>query len=223
MRLARWLVNGLVRILGHVLFRVDRRPLEEIPARGPLIIVSNHIGSFEVPLILAHLPPRRAIGLAKVETWDSPLMGWLFDLWEAIPLRRGEADLQAMRRCLKVLSDGDILLVAPEGTRSRDGKLLRGQPGVVTLALRSGAPILPVAHWGIEEFPQNLKHLRRTVFHFKVGRPFFLTDHGRPVTGEIRQQMADAIMCQLVALMPKPYHGVYTDFETPRTEFLKFA
>jgi 1-acyl-sn-glycerol-3-phosphate acyltransferase len=128
--------------------RIDAMDLGRVPKRGPLILAVNHINSLEVPLLLSQLYPRRMIGLAKVETWDNKFMGWLFNLYEAIPIRRGEADLDAMRRCLASLASGDILAVAPEGTRSRDGRLLPGQPGMVLLALKSGAPILPVVHWG---------------------------------------------------------------------------
>lgn len=223
MRADRWLVDVFIRTVTNIICRIDKRPLADFPVHGPLIVVTNHIGSIEVPLVFSHIHPRRVFGLAKVETWDNHLMGWLFDLWEAIPVRRGEADLDAIRRCLKVLSAGDILVVAPEGTRSRDGRLLRGQPGVVTLALRSGVPILPVAHWGIERLPENLKRLRRTDFTFKVGKPFYLTAGGARINSEVRQKMVDAIMCQLAALMPPAYHGAYADCKFPWTDFVQFA
>jgi 1-acyl-sn-glycerol-3-phosphate acyltransferase len=163
-----------------------------------------------VPLLFAHLQPRRIIGLAKIETWDSPFMGWLFSLWEAIPLRRGEPDLEAVRRSLQVLAADGILAIAPEGTRSRHGKLLRAQPGLVTLALRSGAPILPIAHWGGESFGANLKRFKRTRFQVRVGRPFRLETRGMRVTGAVRQAMADEAMRQLAALMPESYRGEYS-------------
>ncbi len=205
------LLNGVIRLGTSVLCRIDKTDFSKVPLHGPLILVANHINSLEVPLLFTHLQPRKMVGLAKIETWDSPFMGWLFDLWEAIPVRRGEADLMAIRRCLEVLEAGKILVIAPEGTRSYDGRLLRGQPGVVTIALRSGAPILPLAHWGGENFTTNLKRLRRTDFHVRVGRPFYLDPDGERVTPSLRQAMADEIMGQIVALMPEKYHGEYAN------------
>ncbi len=215
-------VSWLLRKGTSVLCRIDLPPQTQIPAHGPLIVVMNHINSLEVPLLLAHFQPRRMIGVAKVETWDNFLMGWLFDMWEAIPIRRGEPDVTAMRRSLEVLANGDILAVAPEGTRSYHGRLLRARPGVVTIALRSGAPILPVAHWGGEQLTGNLKHLKRTDFHVRAGRPFFLNAAGVKVTRQIRQEMVDQIMAQLAALLPVQYRGAYADLGTA-SGYLRFA
>jgi len=91
------------------------------------------------------------ISLAKIETWDNKMIGWLFDVWESISIRRGEVDLGALRRCMNCLSAG-ISWELPEGTVLIDGKLLCGRPGIVLIGLHSGAPILPVVHWGIEDF-----------------------------------------------------------------------
>lgn len=222
MRIVHWAVNQAIRSITSLVCRIERAPFRSFPSRGPLIVVFNHIGSIEVPLLLAHLQPRRVVGLAKVETWDSPLMGWLFDQWDAIPVRRGEADLEALRRCLEVLEAGDILAIAPEGTRSRHGRLLRGQPGVVTLALRSGAPIIPAAHWGVEDFSRNLPRLRRTEFNIRTGQPFRVHTNGEKVNGEVRQQIADEIMCQIAGLLPEAYRGEYAAERCRSPKYLQF-
>jgi 1-acyl-sn-glycerol-3-phosphate acyltransferase len=217
----RWFVNTIARIGIDILCRVDKRDMPKVPARGPFILVGNHIGSLEVPALFTHLQPRVIYGLAKTETWNNKFMAWLFDLWRAIPVRRGEADLDAIRACLEVLKAGSILAIAPEGTRSYDGRLLRGQPGTALLALRSGAPILPMAHWGGENFGANLKKFKRTDFHFRVGKPFYLDPKGEKVNGEMRQAMADEIMCQIAALMPEEYHGAYAGCKSP-PKYLRF-
>jgi len=102
----------------------------------------------------------------------------LFSLYGAIPLRRGEADVVALRKSLDALDAGNILALAPEGTRSGDGRLQRGHPGVVTIALHSGAPVLPMACYGYEIFKHNFKRLRRTDFRIVVGNPFYLNVNG---------------------------------------------
>jgi 1-acyl-sn-glycerol-3-phosphate acyltransferase len=220
--ISRWFMNNAIRVGTDILCRIDKQDFDKVPANGPLIVVTNHIGSLEVPLMFVHLQPRKMIGLAKIETWDKKFMGWLFDLWEAIPVRRGEADLDAIRACLDVLKAGNILAIAPEGTRSYHGRLLRGQPGMVMIALRSGAPLLPIAHWGGEDFGANLKKLKRTPFHVRVGRQFTVNMNGERVTSEIRQEIADEIMCQIAALMPEEYHGEYARCKSP-PKYLKFA
>jgi 1-acyl-sn-glycerol-3-phosphate acyltransferase len=154
---------------------------------------------------------------------DNPFMGWLFDLFESIPIRRGEVDLKAIHSCLEALSTGDILAVAPEGTRSYDGKLQAGQPGIVLLALHSGAPILPVMHWGGEAFSQNLKHWKRTDFHIRVGQPFRLDPHGQRVTGKVRQTMTDEIMRVMAMLLPPEYRGNFGDCEGYPYQYVRFG
>jgi len=218
-----WLVLCMVEGITTILCRIEKDELKKIPANGPMILAINHIGSLEVPLLRAHVRPRQVVSLAKIETWNNKLMGWLFDLWESIPIHRGEVDLWALRRCLACLSAGDLLGVAPEGTRSYDGVLLCGRPGIVLIGLHSGAPILPVAHWGVEDFPENLKHLKRTDFHIRVGQPFTLDAKGEKGNGRIRQEMADEIMFQIATLMPEKYRGKYGLSTPPPVKYLRFT
>lgn len=221
--ISRWSMNTFIQLGTDILCRIDKCDFPKIPSRGPLILVTNHINSLEVPLLFVHLQPRKLIGLAKIETWHNKFMGWLFDLWDAIPVRRGEADLDAIRACLEVLKSGDILAIAPEGTRSYNGHLLPAQPGIVLIALHSGAPIIPMAHWGGEHFSSNLKKLKRTDFHIRVGKLFYLDAKGEKVNGKICQEMADEIMSQIAGLMPEEYHGEYADCDPPPQKYLRYA
>ncbi len=216
------LVNHTLRGLTRLLCRVEDADLAKVPRQGPLIVVANHVNFLEVPLVYTHLMPRPVTGFAKAETWDNPLMAWLFDLWGAIPLRRGEVDLQALRRALAALEAGKILAVAPEGTRSGHGRLQRARTGVVLLALRSGAPLLPLVFFGGERFSTNIRRLRRTDFHIVVGEPFRLEAGGVRLTRAVRQHMADEIMYQLAALLPPQYRGCYADLDKATEHFLRF-
>ena len=222
MKLALRVVNTSLKRLTRLLCRVDDAHLARVPATGPLILVANHINFLEVPLIYTHLMPRPVTGFAKAETWDNPAMAMLFDLWQAIPLRRGEADLEAVRQALSVLQSGGILAVAPEGTRSGHGRLGRGNPGVVLLAQMSGAPLLPLVYYGGESFKENIKRLRRTEFHIVVGQPFTIHTEGVSVNRQVRQQIADEIMYQLAALLPPPYRGHYSDLNAATQTYLRF-
>jgi 1-acyl-sn-glycerol-3-phosphate acyltransferase len=209
----RFAVTYFLKGALSILCRVDSRSLSSIPRRGPLIIVTNHINFLEVPLIYAFLFPRRVIGLAKRETWDNPVLGFLGNLWEAIPLERGKSDIEALSKANEVLKRGGILAIAPEGTRSGDGRLRRGHPGVVTIASISGAPIIALAHWGGERFWPNLRSLRRTRITMKAGTPFRLDGDGRRITHERRAELADGVMNKISVLMPREYRGAYPEPE----------
>jgi len=222
MTLAHTVVVTGIKRLSRVLCRVDDAQLSRVPACGPLILVPNHINFLEAPVLYTHLQPRRISALAKAETWNNPALRFLFNIAGGIPLRRGEADVQAIRRGLEFLEQGHILAVAPEGHRSGHGRLQRGRPGVVMMALRSGAPLLPVASYGGESFRSNVARLRRTPYHIVVGNPFYLDAGGAKVTREVRQQMADEVMYQLAALLPPAYRGHYSDLAAASETHLRF-
>jgi 1-acyl-sn-glycerol-3-phosphate acyltransferase len=90
----------------------------------------------------------------------------------------------------------------------------------VILALRSGAPLLPVVFHGSEHYQENLRRLHRTDFHIEVGRPFHLDAGGRRVTRQVRQRMIDEVMYQMAALLPPAYRGVYSDLSAATEEYL---
>jgi 1-acyl-sn-glycerol-3-phosphate acyltransferase len=215
------LVNLAVRVYTHLVCRIDAPDLDKVPMQGPLIVIANHTGQIEVPLLFAHLQPRPITGWAKVETWDNWFLNLIFDLWGAIPIRRGEADMSALRKGLQALKEGFIFAVAPEGTRNMTGKLLRAHPGAVIIALHSGVPVLPIAHWGGENYFRNLKRFRQTDFHIRVGESFRLNTEGVKITAQVRQQIADEMMYRLAALMPEEYRGEYSNLAHATDKFIQ--
>jgi len=204
-------VSAVIRGLGGVLCRVDDRDLSRVPSTGPLILVSNHVNFLDIPLVFTRLLPRPVTGFVKIETWENPWMAFLFNTWQAIPIRRGEADMTAIRQGLAALAAGRIVTIAPEGTRSGDGRLRQAHPGVVTLALHSQSPLLPLVFYGGEAFHPNFRRLRRTDVFIRVGRPFILKPDPGASPRQARQRMLEAIMGQLAALLPQQYRGVYAD------------
>lgn len=205
------IVAFIVKIATGILCRIDAPDLHKMPGRGPLIVIANHTGQLEVAVFFGQLQPRRITGWAKMESWDNAFLNWLFNLWGLIPVRRGEGDTSALRKAIKALEDGFIFGVAPEGTRNKTGQLKRAHPGAVMLAVHSGATILPLAHWGGENFLKNLARFKRTDFHIRVGEPFRLKLDGVKVTREIRQQIVDEMMIRLAELLPPAYHGAYAN------------
>ena len=193
----------------RILCRIDAPDMNKVPMKGPVIGYANHSAMIEVPVFFALLLPRRITGWAKIELWDNWFFRWIFDLWNILPIKRGEADTTALRKAVEALNEGYLFGLAPEGTRNVTGQLKRAHPGAVMLALHSGAPLLPIAHWGGEDFTRNIKRLKRTDFHVRVGDPICLKLEGARVTKEMRQQIADEMMYRLAELLPPEYRGEY--------------
>lgn len=216
-----WLINSAIRLYTNLTCRIDAPDLKDFPQHGPLIAIANHTGQIEAPLLFAHLQPRNITGWAKAEIWENWFLRWVFTTWGMIPLHRGEADMTALKLALKALAEGRIFGLAPEGTRNKTGKLIRAMPGTVIVALHSGAPILPIAHWGGESYLANLKRFKRTDFHIRLGKPFKLNVTGVKVTSEIRQEIVDEMMYEIAKLLPEEYRGEYWDLSKATRRWLK--
>jgi len=223
MTLTYRVVTSSIKGLTHILCRIDGAQLTRVPEQGPLIIATNHVNFLEAPILYTHLDPRPLTGFVKSEQLEHPIFGpLLLGLWEGIPIRRGEADITAFRQASQALAEGQIVAVAPEGTRSGHGRLQRGHPGIAFLALRNSVPVLPIACHGGETFWSNLRRLRRTDFHAVVGQSFYLDAGGARVTRLVRQQMADEVMYQIAALLPPAYRGIYSDMMAASETYLRF-
>ena len=144
MGLSKQLIVALFRAVTNCVFRIDASQLGQVPVNGPLILVTNHIHILEIPVIYSRLQPRPLHGLVLATRWKNPIVAWGLNVCGTIPLERGGMNLDAMRLALDCLKAGGMLIISPEGTRSGDGRLQAGQPGIVPLALKSGAPLLPI-------------------------------------------------------------------------------
>lgn len=217
-KIITWLTVLALRIYLPLACRLDMPNLRKFPKKGPLIVVINHTGRIEVPVFFAYLRPRAITAWAKAEVWNNWFLRGLFNAWGVIPIHRGEADMAALKKALRALEQGYIFGLAPEGTRNYDGVLRRALPGAVVLALHSGAPILPVAHWGGEHYMK--KFFQRPEFHVRVGKLFRIETGGEKVTAEARQQIVDEMMREVAKLLPEHYRGAYADIEIP-AKYLK--
>lgn len=213
-----------LKLVIRAVCRIDDAQLSRVPAHGPLILVTNHINILEVPLLYLYLLPRVVTCFVASNRWENPFFRWLLNGLDMIPLHRGTADVAALRQGLRRLENGDIVIIAPEGTRSRTGQLQRAKAGVVPLAVWSQAPLLPLVYFGHEAFADNVRRLRRTDFHIAVGEPFRLEARGAKMTRELRQAMVDEVMGQLAKLLPPANRGVYAQVDAfpPRRYLVPF-
>jgi len=141
-----------VRALARLLFHLSATGLERLPHDGPAVVVSNHVSWLD-PILLPLVLPRKPGFLAMEELWRMPGVGWVMRAYgpRAIPLDRGTLGTTALRRALRVLQDGALLIVFPEGGISPDGQLRPFHPGAALLAARAGAPLVPIAIVGTRE------------------------------------------------------------------------
>jgi len=219
----RWIFTQLLRLAAKLLLRVEILGMDRIPRQGPVILAINHVNSIDA-LLLYTLLPRKTVGLVRAEIWRLPILGLVARSWETIPVRRGELDLDAFRRASRVLQHGGMLGLAPEGTRSHTGCLLRARPGAVMLALRATtAWIIPMAIFGHENYAHYWRRLKRAPVHLRFGEAFRLRPPADTVSRAVRQQMADQIMLQIAALLPPRYHGAYADIAATTPTYLEFG
>lgn len=203
------LINAFLRLIFDLVCRIDVAELKKLPTAGPMIIVGNHINFLEIPVVVPRTDTSLFTGIAKQESWKNPLFKFLFNHWEVIPLNRDEVDREAFQQMLGVLNQGKILVLFPEGTRSKTGQMLQGRPGIFMLAMKSGASILPIGFHGYEHFWDNLKRLRKTDFHIRIGTPFRIDLNGDAPSRDVRQAVTDEIMYKIAELLPDRYRGYY--------------
>jgi len=203
-----WLnVLTWARLLVLLVTRREVKGRENLPRRGPVILVSNHLNLADPPIITV-MTPRRIVWMAKQELFDIPFFGGWYRILGLIPVRRFEADLRALRRAQDTLRKGLVLGMFPEGTRTGRPGLNEGEPGTALLALRSGAPIVPVGIWGTEgiKLPANL--FKRTTVHLRYGQPYRLEKPQR-ITKQAVMDATDTIMRSVAELLPAEYRGRY--------------
>jgi 1-acyl-sn-glycerol-3-phosphate acyltransferase len=181
----------------------------------------NHTSLLD-PAMAGGVMPREVVAMSKVENFRDPILGLIVRLYGAFPVRRGEVDLQATRRALEVLQNGEVLLMAPEGTRSQECRLQPGHDGMTFIALRAKAPVLPMAISGVKDFFPNLKGLRRTEAKVVIGKPFRFRPIGKKVKRDVLHQMTEESMYQLAAVLPPEYRGMYSDLDSATEQFLVF-
>ncbi len=221
-RFRRAATNKILKGVLDTLCDIDNREyLEVLSKTGPLIVAVNHINFLEVPILVTHSYPLRLTGLVKSETWSNPFFAFLLNTYRAIPINRGGAFQDSFKQVREAMDSGSFVVIAPEGTRSKNGILGRGKAGVIQLALYTGSPVLPVVHYGGQSIWNNIRRFKRTPFRFKVGRPFRIKFDGRPGREE-REEMLAEVMGQMARLLPVEMRGIYSSQAEQECKHLEF-
>jgi len=189
-----YLASTLVPPILYVLYRLRRRGLEHIPPHGAMLLVSNHVSMRDPVFVGAAALPRKTYFMAKSELFRVRPFGWLIRGLGAFPVVRGGADREAFRRARDLLAAGECVVMFPEGTRSRDGRLRPPLPGAGALALAPGVAVIPVAVWGTQR--------RLGPVRVAFGPPVDLSDLVDGVRARRAERAADRIMAAVAALLP---------------------
>jgi len=147
--------GAVLRVASACLTRVKREGFENLPEEGPLLVICNHASNADGMLLMAYVVPamkRPMAWLGKEEALRWPLFGWAMKQNGIFGVRRGAGDLEAFKLAKQVLDEGRVLAIFPEGTRSPSGALQEAKEGATVLAVRSAAPILPIAITGSQRF-----------------------------------------------------------------------
>lgn len=206
-RFARWFFN----LAFTLLTRMDVTGLENIPPNGPYILVANHMSRTDPPLLFIFFGDANVTGWVAAKYRRNLFFSQIVKLGNPIYIRRGEVDRGALDQAVAALKSGKVFGMAPEGTRSRVGSLIRGKTGIAYLADQAQVPLLPVAITGTDSVFKKLLRFNRPHVTVKIGKLFHLP----PLDSENRntslRHNADEVMCRIAAMLPEKYRGFYKD------------
>lgn len=208
-RIVRFLNRMLVKaILDIKFYNLDSQPRE-----GALIVAGNHLGVLDALIVFSVIDKRDYIVMVAEYHKNYAFRRWLGKIVGAIFVDRYQADFAALREVMKRLNQGGVLIISPEGTRSKTGGLLPGQPGTAYLASKTGISVLPVGIVGSEDrlILANLKRLRRSPVKVVFGDAIRFAPVSREGREQALQGYTDEIMCQIAALLPEEYRGEYAN------------
>lgn len=240
----RSIVYVIVWSAAKILLKVKVYGLENIPTDGrPMILIANHFSWFDAPILGLYLPFVPAFVVAT-ETLRHGWVRWLVELYDGIPVWRGQVDRDAFRYSLQALEKGLVVGIFPEGGMNPENaeriargeqilqvrgnasrisaQLARPRTGVALLATQSNAHILPVALLGAERILDNIHNRRRTAITLRIGPVFGPLQLEPGLRGPARRQrldeLADLMMQQIAALMPVENRGPYRTVELAKVE-----
>jgi len=205
--------------------KVEVEGLENVPRHGSASLMINHISYLDPIVVTASIPFRYTISLSKIENFRIPVAGWFLRQWGHFPIHRGDYDRKALMQTIALLQSGQLVLMAPEGTRHAGG-LQPGKEGLAYVATKSDALIVPTAICGAENWKSRMKRLRRAYAKVVFGKGFrFRTEGRKRIPRQVLSQMIHEAMYQLAATIPDEYaqlRGVYADIENATADTIEF-
>ena len=205
-------LRSIIRFMMRLITDIEVHGIENVPS-GNLIGASNHLGRLDTAAMLCVIDREDLIMPVAEKYKNHPLFGAIGRSANAIWLNRFEADFSALREILARMEKGGLLVIAPEGTRSKTEAMQEAKLGVAFLASKSGFPVIPVAVTGTEDRAvlKNLKRFRRSKIVVKVGKSFKIDIPRGKGREQAMREATDEIMCRIGAMLPEKYRGFYAD------------
>ncbi|MBL8164167.1 MAG: 1-acyl-sn-glycerol-3-phosphate acyltransferase [Anaerolineae bacterium] len=219
----RHMLRGFIRWLGfRVLWDVQVSGAQNVPDTGPAIIMMNHISAIDPILCMGAIQNRFVIPMTKIENAQHWFTGFFVWWWGAYTVKRGEVDRKALTNSIELIKSGQMILIAPEGTRHPDG-LGEAKDGLAFVATKADAIIIPTGVSGAVGWNTKLKRLQRPHIQVNFGRPFKFKAAGARATREELAQMSQEAMYQLaLAVQDETRRGFYSDVSQATTTTLDF-
>lgn len=212
-KIGRAITRFIIRMAYRILVRVRIFGWDNLPEDKAFIVAFNHVSYFEPPLLMSFWqPPPEAIGAEYLFT--HPVFKYLAKTYKAIPVNRGHYDRKVLQTCIDILESSRTLLIAPEGTRSKVKGMNQANPGIAYIVDKTDVPVVPVALTGTTpDMLEKALQFKRPLVEVKIGKPFNLPK----VCGkgqerrDSRQKNTDLVMTKIAEMLPKEYHGYYSD------------
>jgi len=199
-------VRIILRFLFLLLTRRRVMGIGNIPSRGPVIFVSNHIELVDSPLLWISLS-RRAYFMAKEEMFNSRIIAYFMTSFGAFPVRKGRPDRKALLKARQVLADGQALIIYPEGMRSQSRQIKIAFHGAALIASRSGTPVIPIGISGTEKIRGIAWLWHRPEVTVNIGQAFALPKTDGRLTKVELTKLTDVIMGHIAEVLPVKYRG----------------
>jgi len=209
-------------IIMRLLCRVTVVGMDNIPQEGGAILMMNHISLLDPIVSLGAVTHRFVVPMSKIENMHNPIVGFLVRWYGGFTVNRGEIDRKALTNSIELIRSGQLILIAPEGTRQKNG-LAEAKDGLAYVATKADAIIIPAALSGAQSWLDDWKHFRRPKITITFGRAFRFRVEGKRASREDLTAMTHEAMYQLATAVPDPaLRGVYSDLSKASTHYLTF-
>jgi 1-acyl-sn-glycerol-3-phosphate acyltransferase len=219
----RHALRGFIRFVFTTFFRVQVTGVENIPSQGGGIVMINHISLLDPVLGMGWVRPRFVIPMTKAENMENPTLAFFINWWGSYSVNRGEVDRKALNNSIELIKSGQLILLAPEGTRQKNG-MAEAKDGLTYIATKADAIIIPMGISGAQTWWSDLKAFKRARIRVHFGRPFRFRTEGRArIPREELTAMTEEAMYQLASAVPdEALRGIYSDLTRASTNHLEF-
>jgi 1-acyl-sn-glycerol-3-phosphate acyltransferase len=205
-----WVCWAIISLIRPLLCRYHVEGRENVPLNGGAIVASNHNYGPDF-LLLGLASPRELRFMAKAEAFQwNPLLAAILRAGGVFPVQRGKGDTMAIETAVELAKQGNLIAMFPEGTRSKQGTLMRGKTGAARIALAAGVPIIPASVTN-SALVLKRKGWRRPLVTVRFGKPIYWLGNGQDYAddSEVARAYTDLVMGEIAMLLPQELRGEY--------------